>query len=180
MSPVLASRTPSANMATRAGLLLERAREYERAAAYELGLECAREALTVRTPARAPPRRTACRTAGSAPATRRGSGFGFEGGLLTRAVGVWLAGAGAGAPNAGCGPDGQRAEPDCGAAAALGAVRRSGASAHTCARHQVSPTCPYSHVHVRRESLGFVYRSRAILCRRAKPFALRFAICCHR
>ena len=31
--------------------------------------------------------------------------------------------------------------------------------------------CPYSHVHVRRESLGFVHRSRTIFCRpRAKPY----------
>jgi hypothetical protein len=29
-------------------------------------------------------------------------------------------------------------------------------------RHDVSP---YSHVHARRESLGFVHRSRAIFCR---------------
>jgi hypothetical protein len=35
---------------------------------------------------------------------------------------------------------------------------------------------PYSHVHVRHESLGFVHRSRAIFCPRAKPqLLLRFA-----
>jgi hypothetical protein len=37
---------------------------------------------------------------------------------------------------------------------------------------------PYSHVHVRREGLGFVHRSRAISCRSVpKPKCPRFATC---
>jgi hypothetical protein len=44
------------------------------------------------------------------------------------------------------------------------------------ARHECSP---YRGLHVRRESVGCVHRSRAFLCRaRAKPLTFRFATFC--